>query len=92
MGGGGQTPVQREDSPTDNQGARALRGVGGAATCRNSTVTADRRLEIGHGWFDQCHLDCFKYRCFQFQGWFVPISLRPVCRTVAADVTPTVSS
>ena len=31
------------------------------ATCRNSTVSSDSHLEIGHQWSDQCHLDCFKY-------------------------------
>lgn len=42
MGGGGRTPVQREDSPTDNQGARALQGVGGgrlpAETARSPLI------------------------------------------------------
>ena len=31
------------------------------ATCRNSTVSSDSHLEIGHQWSDQYHLDCFKY-------------------------------
>ena len=31
------------------------------ATCRNSTVSSDSHLGIGHRWSDQRHLDCFKY-------------------------------
>ena len=31
----------------------------GAAPCRNSPVSSDNHLEIGHQWSDQCHLDCF---------------------------------
>ena len=31
---------------------------GGGATCRNSTGSSDNRLEIGHQWSDQHHLDC----------------------------------
>ena len=29
--------------------------------CRNSTVSSDSHLEIGHRWSDQRHLGCFKY-------------------------------
>ena len=31
------------------------------APCRNSTVSADGRLEIGHRWSDHHHLGCFRY-------------------------------
>ena len=31
------------------------------ATCRDSTVSSDSHLEIGHWWSDQRHPDCFKY-------------------------------
>ena len=30
-------------------------------TCRNSTVSSDSHLQIGHQWSDQCHLDCLRY-------------------------------
>ena len=29
--------------------------------CRNSTVSSDSPLQIGHQWGDQCHLDGFRY-------------------------------
>ena len=55
------------------------------ATCRNSRVSSDSHLEIGHAvvcsassWLSIVNL--------QFQGRFVPISLRPVLRIVAAYV------
>ena len=54
------------------------------ATCRNSTVSSDSHLEIGHRWSDQCHLDSLS--TLQFQGWFVSISLRPILRIVAVYV------
>ena len=36
------------------------------ATCRNSTVSSDSHLEIGHRWSDQHHLDGLS--TLQFQG------------------------
>ena len=56
----------------------------GGTTCRNSTVSSDSHLQIGHQWFDQCHLGGF--------GPFVPIALRSFPRTVAACVVGTVWS
>ena len=44
------------DLPPDNQGARAFIDGG-----RNSTVSSDSLLEIGHQWSDQHRLDCFRY-------------------------------
>ena len=49
-------------------------GGGGGTICRNSTVSSNRHLEIGHGRSDQHHLDCFRYSwssapglvCFHF--------------------------
>ena len=32
-----------------------------AAPCRNSTVSSHSCLQIGHGWSDQHHPDCFRY-------------------------------
>ena len=58
-GGGlgvGYTPVQRPTPPPCNQGTRALKALlktEAGATCRNSTVSSDRHLEIGHRWPDQ---------------------------------------
>ena len=31
------------------------------ATCRNSTVSSDSYLQIGHWWSDQHHLGCFRH-------------------------------
>ena len=31
------------------------------ATCRNSTISSDSLLQIDYRWFDQHHLDCFRY-------------------------------
>ena len=55
------------------------------ATGRNSTVSSDSHLEIGHQWSDRHLLDCFTVS-LQFHGWLVPISLRPVLETVEAYV------
>ena len=54
------------------------------ATCRNSTVSSDSHLEIGHRWSDQRHLDGLS--TLQFQGLFVSISLSPILRIVAVYV------
>ena len=58
--GGGQeigyTSVQRPTPPPCNQGTRAIKALlktEGGATCRNSTVSSDRHLEIGHWWPDR---------------------------------------
>ena len=44
------------------------------ATCRNSTVSSDSHLEVGHPWSDQHHLGCLGSVCFHF--------LRPVVQIV----------
>ena len=44
------------------------------ATCRNSSVSSDRHLEVGHPWSDQHHLGCLGSVCFHF--------LRPVVQIV----------
>ena len=48
--------------PTGNLWARAFidRSKEGA-TYRNSRVSSDSHLQIGHRWSDQHHLDCFRY-------------------------------
>ena len=62
------------------------------APSRNSTVSSDSRLEIGHQWSDSVILIVLGTVNLQFHGWFVPISLRPVLRTVATYVMATVWS
>ena len=54
------------------------------AICRNSAVSSDSQLEIGHQGADQRH-PCFSVK-FPFQGRFVFIFLRPVLGIGAADV------
>ena len=34
---------------------------GWGTTCRNSIVISDSHLQIGHQWFDQRHVGCFRY-------------------------------
>ena len=54
-------------------GKKFYRGREGA-TCRNSSVSSDRLLEVGHPWSDQHHLGCLGSVCFHF--------LRPVVQIV----------
>ena len=51
---------------------------------QNRTGSSDGHLEIGHEWPDEHHLDCLSTVSLQFQGQFVPISLRPALEIVAA--------
>ena len=62
------------------------------APSKNSTVSSDSHLQIGHRWSDQCHFDCFSLGTvnLQCQGPFVPISLWPVLRIVTTHVLGTV--
>ena len=39
-----------------------------AVTCRNSTVSSDSHLEVGHQQSDQCHQDCFRYSLSSLLG------------------------
>ena len=55
------------------------------AICRNSTVSSDSQLEIGHQGLTSVILVLGTVN-FQFQGPFVFISLRPVLGIGAADV------
>ena len=50
----------KTDSPHYNRGQELLQTEGGP-TCKNSTISSDNHLEIGHRWSDQHHLECFKY-------------------------------
>ena len=70
---------------------RAFQGVQaeGGAPCRNLTVSSDCHLEIGHWWCEQNILIVLSTGSLQFQGLFVPISLRPNLRTVAAYIMAT---
>ena len=73
----GVTDINPKPEPpsTSTSGARALidRSDRGAMF-RNSTVSFDSHLQIGHQWSDPCHLDCFLYISLQFQDPFVFIS------------------
>ena len=53
--------------------------------CRNSAVSSDSHLQIGHQWSDQHHLGNL-----QFQGPFVPIPLKPGLGIMVAHVMGTV--
>ena len=61
-GAGGWTSVQRP-TPSHPQmiGGQTFYRLRKRATCRNRTVSSNCHLEAGHRWFDQHHLDCFKY-------------------------------
>ena len=82
-GVGRQMPVQ---SPT---GGKSFYSWREGAVSRNSTVSSDSHLEIGHWGSDQHHL-VLSTVSLQFQGQHAPISLRPVLRIVTAYVTATV--
>ena len=75
--------------PADSQWARAFidRGRGPRAETARSALTVVLKLVMR--WSDQHHLDCFN---LHFQDQFVPISLRPVLRIVAAYAMATVWS
>ena len=87
--------MSKDELMSNNQWARAFKAsaVGGwEATCRNSTVSS-WHLEISHAVVWSVILIVLSSNWFSvFQGWFVPISLRPVLGTVAAYVRATVSS
>lgn len=76
--------MSEDELMSNNQRARAFKGsaVGGwGAPCRNSTVSSGH-LEIGHVILIVLRSNWSS----EFQGWFVPISLRPVLEIVAAYV------
>ena len=82
--------VSKSQVPPENQRARAFKGAsqgcisGGRGNMQNRTGSSDGHLEIGHEWPDEHHLDCLSTVSLQFQGQFVPISLRPALEIVAA--------
>ena len=59
--GGGLTPVQRLTPFSRQSGIKSIYRQREGVTCRNSTVSSESHLEIGHWWSNQCHLDGFKY-------------------------------
>ena len=82
--------------PLTISGQELLKGVSGVyrwwkgATYRNSIISSDNRLEVGHAvvW-SSIILIVLSIVDLQFQGRFVPVSLRPVLRIVAAYVMAT---
>ena len=62
------------------------------ATWRNSTVSSDSHLAIGHGWLDQQHLDCFRYSYSSVTRSVCSHFLEAVLRIGAAVVMTTLRS
>ena len=61
--GGGDVCLSRGQLPATyiKQVGKSFYRPREVATCKNSTVSSDSHLEIGHQWIDQHHLDRFKY-------------------------------
>ena len=80
-GVGGGTPVQRltpslpPPPPRQQSAGKSFYRRREGATCRNSTVSSDSHLEIGHCGLTSIILIVLSTVNLQFQGWFVPISL-----------------
>ena len=84
---GRQPPLTLPVPPPQQQsGGRSFRSQREGAAGRNSTASSDRRLEIGHRWSDECHLDHFRYSWSSVPGLVCSRFLRPVLRMVAAFV------
>ena len=83
----GLTPL-----PTDNQWAKSFYGLRKGAPCRNSTVSSDSHFEIVFGRLASVTVIVLSTVNLQFHGQFVPVSLRPILRIVAAHVMATVWS
>ena len=65
--------------PHDNQWARAFIGWGRGLHAETTQSALTLILKLVMQWSNQHHLDCFLRTVnLQFQGLFVPISLRPV--------------
>ena len=72
---GGLFPKANSPVPTDKQWASVFKKLRERVICRNSMVSSDSHLEISHAVWQ-----------FLVPRKFVPISLRPVLRIVAAYV------
>ena len=85
----GDSCPKADSPPTDNQWARGFRdgGRGLHAETAQSAVTVVLLLVIGG--LTSVILIVLSTVSLQFQGWFVPISLRPVLGIVAAYVVAT---
>ena len=84
--GGGQILARGPASPTLHHQPRSKRfeRQKEEATCRNGTVSSESSWNWSCSGSDRVILTVFSTVSFQFQGWFVLISLRPVLRIVAA--------
>ena len=94
-GGGtvGKTPIQRPTpTPADNQRARAFIGKGRALHAETAQPTLTVILKLVISGLTSVTLIVLSTVNLQFQGQFVPISLRSILRIVAAYVTVTVWS
>ena len=83
---GGLTCVQRLAPHHWQSGGKSVYRRREGAACRPSTVSSASHPAVGHRWSGQCHLDWLGTVDLQFQGQFVPISLRPVLKLVAIYV------
>ena len=79
------------DSPSLTVGKSSYRWWEGV-TCRNSTVSSDSHLEVGHQQSDQRHRDGFRYSLSSVLGSVCSCFLRPILRVVAASLLATVWS
>ena len=86
-GKGGQTSGQRQTPhpSTGNQWGKSFCRQE-RATCRNSSVSPDSHLQLVIDGLTRVILVVLSTVTLQFQDSFVPISLRPVLRTVATCV------
>ena len=91
LGGGGHLS-KGQLPPPDNQGARVFigRGRGLRVEAAQSALTIILKLVIGG--LTSIILIVLSTVNLQFHGWFVPTSLRPILRIVAASVMATVWS
>ena len=86
---GGWTPVQRLTSPLcpiDNLWARASVGEGRGLHAGRAQSALTIILKLIIGGLTTTILIVLNTASLQFQDWFVPISLRPVLRTVAGYI------
>ena len=91
-GGAGQTPVQRLTPLTDNQWARASIGRERGLHTETAQAALTITLKLIIGGLTSVILIVLSTVNLQFQGRFVPLSLRPVLGIVAACVMATVWS
>ena len=88
-GGGEGEHLSKSWLPPPLTGGKSFYRQKERVTCRNSMVSSDSHLEVGHQWSDQCQLDSFRYSLPSVPCQFVLISLRPILGITAAYVMAT---